>query len=219
MRLGACRCHRKTHPEARRAFKACNLGVVYGARPRRIAAQLGVSESAAVGFYEAHRLQFARTHAFCERVIATAEEDRVTVLQDGWRKRIPAPFRPTTAANFPIQGTAALILRQAVLGFYAAGLPLLAPVHDAALFEVTLGEAADLIATASRIMTEAGAWFVPGLALKVDVSTSVPIPGIPDLDSEDRRLASGGRWRLTTSTSHSPGKRYRGRRQHEGVCA
>jgi DNA polymerase-1 len=114
--------------EARRKIKACNLGVPYGARPRRIAAQLGISEGEAWHFFDIHRRVFHRSHEFCAEAIMTSEVERVTVLQDGWRKIVPAPFSPTSAVNFPIQGGAASILRQAVLGFYAVRLPLLATV-------------------------------------------------------------------------------------------
>jgi hypothetical protein len=180
----------KTHKEERRRIKACNLGVPYGARPPRIAAQLGIDVGLASAFFDIHCRVFRRSHEFCERVIETAENDRVTVLQDGWRKIVPAPFRPTSAVNFPIQGSAASILRHAVLGFHAAGLPLIATVHDAAIFEVGLAEAHDLIATATRIMVEAGAYFVPGLQLKVEATTTGPLPGgltwapLADADTE-----------------------------------
>jgi hypothetical protein len=86
----------KTHKEERRRIKTCNLGVPYGARPARIAAQLGISLGVAQHFFDIHRRVFHRAHLFCERVVETAESDRVSVLQDGWRKKVPAPFRPTS---------------------------------------------------------------------------------------------------------------------------
>jgi hypothetical protein len=167
----------KVAKEARRKIKACNLGVPYGARPRRIAAQLGIPEAAAWHFFDIHRRVFRRAHEFCARATETAENERIQVLQDGWRKIVPAPFSPTSAVNYPIQGSAASILRQAVLGFHAANLPLIATVHDAAIFELDIADAEDLITTATRIMVGAGTYFVPGLTLKVDVSSTVPLPG------------------------------------------
>ena len=134
----------KDHP-MRKAFKVCNLAVVYQSSVRGIAAQLGVSEGKARYFYDLHHAHFHRVHQFIEDVISTAEAYRLTVLQDGWRKIVPAPFSRSTAANFVIQGTAASILRHAVLGFHDAGLPLLATVHDAAVFEVAIEDAEALI--------------------------------------------------------------------------
>jgi len=49
--------------------------------------------------------------------------------------------------------------------------------HDAAIFEVDIVDSGDLITTATRIMVEAGAYFVPCLTLKVDVSSTTPLPG------------------------------------------
>jgi DNA polymerase I-like protein with 3'-5' exonuclease and polymerase domains len=141
------------------------------------AAQLGIPEAAAWHFFDTHRRVFRRAHEFCARAIETAENERIQVLQDGWRKIVPAPFSPTSAVNYPIQGSAASILRQAVLGFHAANLPLIATVHDAAIFEVDIVDSGDLITTATRIMVEAGAYFVPCLTLKVDVSSTTPLPG------------------------------------------
>jgi DNA polymerase I-like protein with 3'-5' exonuclease and polymerase domains len=100
---------------------------------------------------------------------------------DGWRKTVPPPFKATTAANFPVQGVAAGILRRAVLGCYAASLPLIATVHDSLVFEVRIEEVGDLVNTVIRIMGDASEWFFPGFRLKVDVSASTPLPHLPHL--------------------------------------
>jgi hypothetical protein len=93
------------------------------------------------------------------------------------------------AANFPIQGIAASILRLAILWFYEAGLPLLATIHDAALFEVNLADAPELIRVATAIMVRAGEQMIPGMRLKVDVS-SVPLLILPGINIKP--LAEGG---------------------------
>jgi DNA polymerase-1 len=172
----------QSHKRERKAFKACNLGVVYGARVPRIAVQSGTSLGQAQHFYDLHRALFPEVHEYCERGIEGARESRSQVLQDGWRKRICPPFRPTVAANFPVQGVAAGILRRAVLGVYEAFLPLIATVHDSLVFECRIEEAGDLIATVIRIMGDASEWFFPGFRLKVDVSASLPLPYLSHLN-------------------------------------
>jgi hypothetical protein len=179
--------------QVRTQFKVCNLAVVYQAGIRRIAAQLGVPEAAARVYMAAHRREFWRLHEFVEATIEQGMHEGVVVMQDGWRRALPAtwvrrggveeyaPFNRAAAANAPIQGTAAAIFRQAVLGLHRAGLPLIATVHDSFVFECAIPEAPDLIATATRIMVEAGAYFLPGLLLKVDVATSIPVPALPHL--------------------------------------
>jgi DNA polymerase-1 len=173
----------------RKEFKVCNLAVVYRAGFRRIAAQLGKSEAEARHYMATHEREFWRVHAFVEAAIEQAMHEGVVVMQDGWRRTLPSPFNPAAAANAPIQGTAAAIYRQAVLGMYRARLPLIATVHDSFVLECAIAEAADLIATATRIMVEAGAYFLPRLKLKVDVATSIPVPTLPQLTE---RLADPG---------------------------
>jgi DNA polymerase I-like protein with 3'-5' exonuclease and polymerase domains len=103
----------KSHKAERKAFKACNLGVVYGARVPRIAATAGITLGKAQQFYDLHWAMFSEVHEFCDRVVEHTRATRLLVLQDGWRTRTLPPFRPTRAANAPIQGTAVGILRRA----------------------------------------------------------------------------------------------------------
>jgi hypothetical protein len=179
----------KALKQVRKEFKVCNLAVVYQAGFQRIAAQLGRSEAEARRYMATHRGEFWKLHAFVEAAIAQAMHEGVVIMQDGWRRALPAPFSRAAAANAPAQGTAAAIYRQAVLGVHRAGLPLIATVHDSFVFECAIPEAPDLIPTVTRIMVEAGAYFLPGLRLKVDVATSVPLPALPHLVE---RLADPG---------------------------
>jgi DNA polymerase I-like protein with 3'-5' exonuclease and polymerase domains len=171
-----------SHKVERKAFKACNLGVVYGAQVPRIAITAGITPGKAQQFYDLHRAMFTEVHEFCERVIAHTREARLLVLQDGWRTRTVPPFKPTRAANAPIQGTGGGILRRAVLGCHEASLPLIATVHDSLVFEVRIEDAEALIRAVVRIMGDASEWFVPGLRLKVDVAASVALSHLAHLD-------------------------------------
>jgi DNA polymerase-1 len=163
----------------RKEFKVCNLAVVYQAGPQRVAAQLGRPLAEARHYLATHRQEFWPIHRFVEAVIAQARHDNVVIMQDGWRRSLPSPFSRAAAANAPIQGTAAAMYRRGVVELHRASLPLIATVHDSYVFECALEEATDLIVTVTRILVEAGAYFLPNLRLKVDVSASVPIPGFP----------------------------------------
>ena len=171
----------QSHKTERKAFKACNLGVVYGARVPRIAVTAALTIGQAQRFYDLHRAMFPQVHEFCEQVVSHTRETRLMVLQDGWRKRTVPPFKPTTASNFPVQGTAAGILRRAVLGCHDAGLPLIATVHDSLVFEVRVEDAAALILTATRIMGDASEWFHPRAAAEGGRGRlgATAIPGAP----------------------------------------
>lgn len=163
----------------RKQFKICNLAVVYQAGLSRIAGQLGLTEAEAGRWMAMHRQEFWEVHDYVSAVIDQALHDNVVIMQDGWRRALPSPFNRAAAANAPVQGTAAAIFRQAVLGMRRAGLPLIATVHDSFVFECRVSDAGDLIETVRRIMVEAGAYFLPGVPLKVDVSASVPLPHLP----------------------------------------
>jgi DNA polymerase I-like protein with 3'-5' exonuclease and polymerase domains len=165
----------------RKEFKVCNLAVVYQAGIRRIAGQLGKSEGEARLYMSTHRREFWKLHEFVEAAIGQAMHEDVVIMQDGWRRGLPSPFSRAAAANAVAQGTAAAMYRQAVLGFHRLRLPLIATVHDSFVFDCAIEEAADLIATGTRIMKEAGTYFLPGLKLKVDVATSIQLPQLPGI--------------------------------------
>jgi hypothetical protein len=168
-----------TEKRTRKQFKTCNLAVVYQAGLSRIAGQLAVPEAEAGRFMAMHRQEFWDLHDYVAAVIDQAMHDSVVVMQDGWRRTLSSPFNRAAAANAPVQGTAAAIYRLAVIWMHRAGLPLIATVHDSFVFECRIEDAGDLIETARRIMVEAGAHFLPGVPLKVDVSASAALPHLP----------------------------------------
>ena len=166
----------------RKEFKICNLAVVYQAGIRRIAGQLGKSEAEARLYMATHRQEFWKLHNYMTAVIEQAMHENVVIMQDGWRRALPSPFNPAAAANAPVQGTAAVIYRRAVVDLHRAALPLIFTAHDSFAFECDITDAADLIATATRILIEAGTAILPGLRLKVSVDASVALPHLAHLD-------------------------------------
>jgi DNA polymerase I len=168
-----------THPRERAQLKAVNLGLAYGARPPRIAAQLGVDLAMAEHLYRTHRRVFGRTHDYLASVVDTADTDRGTATQDGWWKRIVAPFRTTSALNYGVQATGAAILRRAIVFAERAGLPLVATVHDSLVFCCPVADAPAVLLEAERVMVAAAAYFCPGVVLRVDFAASLPVSGLP----------------------------------------
>ena len=102
-----------THPQERRQLKTVNHGLVYGARPKRVAAQLGIDIATAEHLYRTRRV-FHRVHDYLAASVDTADNYRRSTCQDGWSKRIVPPFSATTALNFGVQATGAAILRRAI---------------------------------------------------------------------------------------------------------
>ncbi len=164
-----------THKAERDRIKAVNLGVVYGAREGRIAAQLRIPLAEARHLLETHRRIFPKLWRWIERAVSSAEVSRLSVTQDFWRKTVPAPFSPTVAANLPVQATGQSVLREAVVDAGAAGLPVIATVHDAIVLEAEERDAREVARAAERIMVAAAAVFCPGVKMRVDVSTTTDL--------------------------------------------
>ena len=151
-------------PDVRRQAKAINFGVIYGISGFGLARNLRIPRAEAQGFidryferfpgikaYMEETTEFAKTHNRVEtlfgRVIHTPE-----INAKGPR----AGFAKRAAINAPIQGTAADIIRRAMIRMpnAIAKLPakMLLQVHDELLFEVEQGAEDDLIKVAREVM-------------------------------------------------------------------
>ncbi len=154
-------------PDVRRQAKAINFGVIYGISGFGLARNLRIPRAEAQGFidryferfpgirtYMDETTEFAKKHSRVEtlfgRVIHTPE-----IAAKGPR----AGFAKRAAINAPIQGTAADIIRRAMIRMpdAIAKLPatMLLQVHDELLFEVEEGAVDELITTARDVMENA----------------------------------------------------------------
>ncbi len=142
--------------EMRRAAKAVNFGIVYGMSEHSLAEDLGVS------YYEAKRYMeqyFARYHGvreYMQTIVESAKRDGYVKTLMGRRRNIPElhaknhnlrAFGERVALNAPIQGTAADIMKLAMLAvrkaLAEAGLRarVILQVHDELLIEAPVCEA------------------------------------------------------------------------------
>jgi DNA polymerase I len=164
-----------THPEERAQLKTVNHSLSYGARARRVAAQLGKELHVAEHLIRTHQRVFRRTHDYLAACEDTADLDRQVTTQDGWHRRFVTPFSTTSARNFGVQATGAAILRRSIVLADRAGLPLVATVHDSLVFCCPLADAPEVLLEAERVMVEAGHYFCPGITLRVDFAASRPV--------------------------------------------
>lgn len=171
-----------THPSERERFKACALGVQYGIGRARLARQLGLGESAAQALMDAHRRGFPRFWTWIEAVEANASLYREQLSVFGWRRAVEPDTRTTSLRNFPMQANGAEMLRLACCLVTEAGIAVCAPNHDAILIEAPLGDLDAAIADAQRLMAEASAIVLDGLALR----TAVKAVRWPDRWSDER---------------------------------
>src|SRR5207249_4880188 len=151
--------------ELRRRAKIINYALLYGKQAFTLAKDIGVSREEAQAFIDAYFAGFPSVRAFIDRLLADARATGVVKTMFGRRRLVPninnkngqvrsAAERETS--NMPIQGTAADVLKRAMIDVHAA-LPAVAggrarmilTVHDELLFEAPR-EAADETAAAVR---------------------------------------------------------------------
>jgi DNA polymerase-1 len=168
--------------ELRRRAKIINYALLYGKTAFTLAKDIGVTPQAAQAFIDAYFAGFPRVRTFIDR---TLEEGRVTGVVKtmyGRRRLVPEltsrngqirSAAERVAVNLPIQGTAADIMKRAMIDVHAALLShpdarMILTVHDELLFEVPRGRA-DEIATLVRDRMQSAA------ELKVPLTVDVGI--------------------------------------------
>ncbi|MHA6287778.1 DNA polymerase I [Maricaulis sp. CAU 1757] len=157
-------------PMVRRQAKAINFGVIYGISAFGLANQIDVSREEAKRFIEAYFEKFPGIVAYMDRMKAEVKERGYVETLFGRRAHFPGirdknpnmrQFAERQAINAPIQGTAADVIRRAMVrmpeALRSANLDarMLLQVHDELVFEVPENQAEDLIALTKRVMGEA----------------------------------------------------------------
>jgi DNA polymerase-1 len=166
--------------EMRRAAKTINFGLMYGMGPVNLSRQLGISFREAQQFIDAYFKQFPTIKASMEKSIQKARSSGFSETLLGRRRYLPeinAENRQVreaaerTAINTPIQGTAADIIKIAMIRISDAAeksgfqFKMLLQVHDELVFEVRNKDAAAFKEWVCTMMSEAYRLNVP---IKVD---------------------------------------------------
>ena len=169
--------------EQRGIAKAVNFGVIYGQTPWGLAAALGIDKEAAAEFIDQYFRRYSGVAAFCEQVLEeTAKSGYARTLRN--RRRAISGIRRTTglnrnmpertAINTVLQGTAADLIKQAMLNVQRlldeshSPARLLLQIHDELVLECPQDAAAGLIPQIRECMEGAMQLNVP---LVVDVTT------------------------------------------------
>ncbi|MGA2268560.1 MAG: DNA polymerase I [Bryobacteraceae bacterium] len=168
-------------PEARRDAKAVNFGIVYGISPYGLAAQLGISRGEAEKYIKNYFARYAGVRRFIDATIEEVRRTGVTRTLFGRERPIPdinshnpnaRGFAERTAVNSPLQGTAADLIKLAMVridaGLETGGYrsAMLLQVHDELVFECPPEEVGAVTKLAKREMEGATQLKVP---LVVDV--------------------------------------------------
>jgi len=166
-------------PMIRRQAKAINFGIIYGISAFGLANNLGISRGEASDYIKMYFERFPGIRDYMENTKAFAREHGFVETIFGRKAhypeiRSPNPqmraFNERAAINAPIQGSAADIIRRAMVKMEGeldeAGLQakMLLQVHDELIFEVPDGEVDATIQTVSSVMEHAP---MPALSLSV----------------------------------------------------
>ena len=164
-------------PELRRHAKAVNFGIVYGISDFGLARNLHISRKEAGDYISRYFTRYPGVRAFMDKVVAEAHETGYVTTMFGRRRELPAiksrnfnqrMLAERMAMNTPIQGTAADVIKLAMIAAYRklreAGVKsrILLQVHDELVLEVKESE----IETVQAILHE---------AMEHVVSLSVPL--------------------------------------------
>jgi DNA polymerase-1 len=170
-------------PELRRRIKAMSYGLAYGLSPYGLAQQLGITPDEAREQMDVYFARFGGIRDYLTGVVDQARKDGYTETILGRRRYLPdltsdngqrRQMAERMALNAPIQGSAADIIKVAMLGVRRAladaGLSsrLLLQVHDELVLEVAPGEAGKVEQLVRHEMGAAYALDVP-----MDVSVGI----------------------------------------------
>jgi DNA polymerase I len=157
-------------PEVRRRAKAINFGIIYGISGFGLANQLSIPQSEASAYIKTYFERFPGIRAYMDRTKAFAHEHKYVETIFGRRAHLPdinssnpsmRAFLERAAINAPIQGSAADIIRRAMIrlpdALAAKKLKgrMLLQVHDELVFEAPESEVAETKAVVAHVMENA----------------------------------------------------------------
>jgi DNA polymerase I len=167
--------------EQRRAAKAINFGLIYGMSAFGLARQLGIERSAAQAYVDLYFARYPGVKRYMDEIRARAHEQGYVETVFGRRLYLPdinsrnqqrRQYAERTAINAPMQGTAADIIKRAMITVDAwiqtenPPAELTMQVHDELVFEVAIDAVDEVVGRVRQLMASAAALAVP---LVVDI--------------------------------------------------
>ena len=165
--------------ETRARAKAVNFGIVYGISPFGLAAQLGIDQKTAREYIERYFERYSGVQRFIESLLAEVKRAQSVSTSFGRVRPIPdiqsrnpnmRGFAERTAVNTPLQGTAADLIKLAMLKIDAEltrrrlGSRMTLQVHDELLFDVVPEEAKEVEDLVKHEMENVAEFSVPIVA-------------------------------------------------------
>ena len=165
--------------ETRARAKAVNFGIVYGISPFGLAAQLGIDQKIAKTYIETYFDRYAGVRRFIDETLDTVRRDQAVRTHFGRIRPIPdiasrnpnmRGFAERTAVNTPLQGTAADLIKLAMIALdreitrrnLRSRMTL--QVHDELLFDVLPEEAEEMQHLVKHEMEHVATFSIPIVA-------------------------------------------------------
>jgi DNA polymerase I len=157
-------------PMVRRRAKAINFGIIYGISAFGLANQLGISRREAKDYIDSYFQKFPGIRAYMDDTIAKAKAQGFVETIFGRKTHVPGiaskngaqrSYAERQAINAPIQGSAADVIRRAMIRMPDAlrvggsSAKMLLQVHDELIFECPDSEVEKTCALVSQVMEEA----------------------------------------------------------------
>lgn len=141
--------------EQRRRAKIINFSIIYGATAFSLARELGTSNAEAQAFIDLYYEKYPKVKEYLEKSVTDALENGVAKTLFGRKRQVPElkqkdrstqQFGRRIALNTPIQGTAADLMKKAMIDIgqdiknHGLGAKMILQVHDELVFEVPKSE-------------------------------------------------------------------------------
>lgn len=174
----------KISPEMRRVAKVINFGIAYGMSPYGLSKELKIDPASAEAYIRKYFARYPKVKEYIDKTIEFAKEHGFVRTIAGRKRFIPEIFSPNKnirdfgqrmAVNTPIQGSAADLIKAAMVALFRAleseklKSRIILQVHDELLLEVPIEEIEKVSTLAVSIMEN------PFPHLGLDLKLSVPI--------------------------------------------
>ncbi len=168
--------------EKRRRAKIINFSIIYGTSAYSLSKELGVDVHQAADFINKYFEKYPKVKEYIDKTVAEAKEKGYVRTLFGRKRRIPELRSPNKniqaagariAMNTPIQGTAADIMKKAMIGVYRkiqemkSGAKIIMQVHDELILEVPEKEIGRVKEEVKQVMENVVSLKVP---LVVDIA-------------------------------------------------
>ncbi len=163
-------------PEMRHAAKAVNFGIIYGQQAFGLSKELGISVEEAKTFIQTYFKRYPRVKDYLEACRENTRKTGMAITLMGRKRPIPEILNKNPllrqgaerlAVNTPLQGTAADLIKLAMIALSAEKLQMILQIHDELIFEIPDGELEEAASFVKEKMEKVWRLKVP---LIVDIS-------------------------------------------------